>query len=287
MAEYYSIGKISKECNVTIKTLRYYDDIKLLQPEFRDECTNYRYYTKEQMATLLVIRRLRSLGLCIHDIKDVISNPCLKNFESKVTDCKDEITNNINLLRAKQADCDVVLSKIKKGNSIISNYDESGDYEKNIQIENIKNSTLIYSREIMKNYNNSDISLQRWIDIYEKCTDNGIRMKSSIITTYHAAPLDQFLMKDCDVEFGVLVDNEAEQLNCKNTRDFGGFTACTSYHIGKYSDIINCYVFMLQWINKMSYEVAGPSSDVFIISPLDTCYEDKHVTKVIIPIRKK
>lgn len=58
MSEYYSIGKISKKCNVTVKTLHYYDKIGLLKPEYRDESTNYRYYTKRQMIDVLVIRRL-------------------------------------------------------------------------------------------------------------------------------------------------------------------------------------------------------------------------------------
>lgn len=34
-AEYYSIGKISQKCNVTMKTLCYYDKFRLLQPEYR------------------------------------------------------------------------------------------------------------------------------------------------------------------------------------------------------------------------------------------------------------
>lgn len=292
MNEYYSIGKISKECNVTIKTLRYYDEIGLLKPEFRDESTNYRYYTKEQMSTVLVIRRLRSLGLSITDIKEIISNPCLNNFECKIKNRMNEISNEMTMLRARQADCEVVLNKIKKGNNVIStcnekNMSSENSYNKNIRIEEVRESTLMYSRKIMKNYNNADVSLQRWIDIYEKCTDDGLRMKSSIITTYYAPPLDQFLMKDCDVEFGVLIDDEQkDSIHCGKMRTFGGFTACTDYHIGKYSDVINCHIFMLQWINKMGYEVAGPISDIFIISPLDTFHEDKHVTKVIIPIKK-
>ncbi|MGN0143897.1 MAG: MerR family DNA-binding transcriptional regulator, partial [Clostridium sp.] len=30
---FYQIGEVSKLCNIPIKTLRYYDDIKLLIPE--------------------------------------------------------------------------------------------------------------------------------------------------------------------------------------------------------------------------------------------------------------
>lgn len=48
MTERYSIGKVSTACNIPIKTLRYYDEIDLLKPEYRDNDSNYRYYSKDQ-----------------------------------------------------------------------------------------------------------------------------------------------------------------------------------------------------------------------------------------------
>lgn len=63
-----------------MKTLHYYDKIGLLKPEYRDESTNYRYYTKRQMIDVLVIRRLRALGISIDDIKSIISKPSISNY---------------------------------------------------------------------------------------------------------------------------------------------------------------------------------------------------------------
>ena len=34
---YYSIGEVAATCNTSIKTLRYYDEIKLVVPEVRKE----------------------------------------------------------------------------------------------------------------------------------------------------------------------------------------------------------------------------------------------------------
>lgn len=290
MAEYYSIGKVSKKCDVTIKTLRYYDKIKLLQPEYRDDSTNYRYYTKKQMTDVLVIRRLRALGISISDIKDIISKPSISNYIKIISQKSEEISSEIEMLQAKKAACDVILNRMILGNEIFSNENCLcfNDFTKNVKIEDIPESKTLYSRKIMKNYNNADVSLERWLDIYEQCTNYGISMQSPIMTTYHTKPLSQFLLQDCDVEFGVLIDSDKNIEKSKSkTRIWGGYKACTAYHVGKYSEIIKSHVSLIQWIHTKNYEVSGPISEIFIISPLDIQDEEKHMTKIIIPIKPK
>ena len=71
---YYSIGKVSTLCAVPIKTLRYYDKIGLLVPEYRKDESNYRYYTQEQILTLFIIRKLRALGIPIKEIHQIVGN---------------------------------------------------------------------------------------------------------------------------------------------------------------------------------------------------------------------
>jgi DNA-binding transcriptional MerR regulator len=56
MKEYFTIGEISKLFQVKIATLRYYDEIGLLRPEFTDEKTNYRYYSTQQFERLNSIK---------------------------------------------------------------------------------------------------------------------------------------------------------------------------------------------------------------------------------------
>ena len=48
----YKIGMFANMNRVTIKTLRYYDEQKLLVPVYVDEETGYRYYEAGQMAEL-------------------------------------------------------------------------------------------------------------------------------------------------------------------------------------------------------------------------------------------
>ena len=58
----YKIGMFANMNHVTIKTLRYYDDQKLLVPVYVDEENGYRYYEAGQMAQLQQIIALRNTG---------------------------------------------------------------------------------------------------------------------------------------------------------------------------------------------------------------------------------
>lgn len=59
----FKIGDFSKFSRVSVKTLRYYDEIGLLKPETVDSNTGYRYYSAEQLPRLNSIVGLKELGM--------------------------------------------------------------------------------------------------------------------------------------------------------------------------------------------------------------------------------
>lgn len=63
MKGYLSIGKVSKLKNVSIKSLRYYDEIGILKPALTDHTTGYRYYKEEQLYILDAISLCVELGI--------------------------------------------------------------------------------------------------------------------------------------------------------------------------------------------------------------------------------
>ncbi|KXY33507.1 transcriptional regulator [Bacillus cereus] len=67
----YSIGEISKETNVTTRTLRYYEEIGLLKPSYVAE-SGYRYYSKDDVITLQQIITFKKLGFKLSEIKKVL-----------------------------------------------------------------------------------------------------------------------------------------------------------------------------------------------------------------------
>lgn len=62
------IGDFSKLANVTIKTLRYYDQFDLLKPVYTDRYNGYRYYSLEQLPRLNRILALKDLGFSLEQI---------------------------------------------------------------------------------------------------------------------------------------------------------------------------------------------------------------------------
>lgn len=61
--KFFSIGKAARMMNVTVKALRFYDQIGLLKPEYVDPETQYRYYGANQLAYINLIKAARSLSI--------------------------------------------------------------------------------------------------------------------------------------------------------------------------------------------------------------------------------
>ena len=71
------IGEFSRLMQVTVKTLRHYEQKELLVPDEVDEWTGYRYYSITQMQKLNSIRQLQQLGFTLDEIKDLFDDESL------------------------------------------------------------------------------------------------------------------------------------------------------------------------------------------------------------------
>ena len=67
----YSIGELSKRVGVKIPTIRYYEQMGLIEAPERSE-GNQRRYAKDGLNRLSFIRHARELGFSIEDIKDLL-----------------------------------------------------------------------------------------------------------------------------------------------------------------------------------------------------------------------
>ena len=67
------IGAFSKMMQVTVKTLRHYEQMGLLVPAEVDEWTGYRNYRIEQMQRLNTIRYLKEMGFTLDEIRSLFA----------------------------------------------------------------------------------------------------------------------------------------------------------------------------------------------------------------------
>ena len=66
----YKIGDFSNLVNISVRTLRYYDEIGLLKPEIVDKFTSYRYYTEDNVVEAQFITLLKEVGFTLQEIID-------------------------------------------------------------------------------------------------------------------------------------------------------------------------------------------------------------------------
>jgi DNA-binding transcriptional MerR regulator len=74
MRQLLQIGEVAKLIGVSPKTIRYYHEIGLLAEPKRTE-SGYRLYTAQELLRLQHIRRLRSLGLPLERIREILGEP--------------------------------------------------------------------------------------------------------------------------------------------------------------------------------------------------------------------
>src|SRR5215469_16720876 len=67
------IGEFSKLVQVSVPTLRYYDQVGLLKPVEVDRFTGYRYYSASQLPRLNRILALKGLGFSLEQIAVVLA----------------------------------------------------------------------------------------------------------------------------------------------------------------------------------------------------------------------
>ncbi|MFD0361953.1 MerR family transcriptional regulator [Nocardia sp. GCM10030253] len=70
-----SIGEFARLTYFSVKTLRYYHDIELLEPVAVDPGSGYRRYSTDQVAQAHLIRRLRELDMPLPEIKGLLAAP--------------------------------------------------------------------------------------------------------------------------------------------------------------------------------------------------------------------
>ena len=70
-----TVGDFSRITHLSVKTLRHYHEVGLLEPATVNPSTGYRYYSGEQVPTAQVIRRLRDLEMPVSEVKAVLDAP--------------------------------------------------------------------------------------------------------------------------------------------------------------------------------------------------------------------
>lgn len=106
MSNLFKIGDICEKFNITSRTLRYYEEIGLIQSTRNDE-TNYRYYDIKAVSRINQILMLRKLTFSIKEIQQILSTQDLNKIANIFND-------KLNTINSELASQEALINIIKK-----------------------------------------------------------------------------------------------------------------------------------------------------------------------------
>ncbi|MFD1177082.1 MerR family transcriptional regulator [Paenibacillus puldeungensis] len=106
---YYSTGEVSKKLKMSLRTLRYYDQIGLVVPSVRED-NGRRYYSDEDMLLLQKIALLKSTSMSLQDMKKIINQVTIDRVLSVH---KEQLETNIKQLKEALQHTNTLLNILK------------------------------------------------------------------------------------------------------------------------------------------------------------------------------
>ena len=123
-----TIGEFSSICRVSTKTLRYYAEIGLILPEEINPENGYRYYSINQLETMLFINRLKAYHFSLEEIKAILESEEAMDDKlyAALSKKKKEISMQMMMYKNMLEQIDADMFAIRKGKSIMSYMEDIG-----------------------------------------------------------------------------------------------------------------------------------------------------------------
>ena len=105
MEKLFQIGEMAKLFRLSVSSIRHYEELGLVQPEYVDPETGYRYYSPRQFERFHTIRYLRALDMPLGEIRAFMQNRDIKRIEDMLKLQKETV-------RKKQQELERIQRKI-------------------------------------------------------------------------------------------------------------------------------------------------------------------------------
>jgi DNA-binding transcriptional MerR regulator len=161
--EMYTIGKLSKNTGVTIRTLDYYDEIGLVKPSSRTS-GGHRLYNEDDVMRLERVLALKYMGFSLEKIKEVLKSSTLNWQES--------IQQQLDMVRQEQ-------QRLKMLEQALLGVSYSIKFEEEISWPIIYSIIQFYHQdpeEAFQHYNHflDQEEIQKIIEVNEKMTEEDV-----------------------------------------------------------------------------------------------------------------
>lgn len=115
----FQIGDMARIFHLSVSSIRHYEAMGLLTPEYIDPSTGYRYYSPRQFEAFNTIRYLRALDMPLGEIADFLKNRDVSKIEEKLKQQKSAVIAKQQELKRIERKIDTRLRKLLDAQSSI------------------------------------------------------------------------------------------------------------------------------------------------------------------------
>ncbi|UFJ41239.1 MerR family transcriptional regulator [Brevibacillus humidisoli] len=272
-----SIGEFSKMCGVSTKTLRYYDEIGLMNPDQIKPENGYRYYSVKQLKKMLFINRLKSYHFSLEEIKAILEweeDQSEEQLYSTLTRKRREIQEKLRAFQYTLKQISNEILHVEKGLPIMSHLDHI-----KVQLVETQPIHILYRRQMIGSDDDAPGYEKYFSRLYEKMAKEKLTLLGTPMTIYHSPEHNP---EGNDTEFAIPIEEAV-----KGTRLFPGGLCAKSVLQGSYSELTSVYAKLMEWIDQEGYELAASPYEVYVTDPNQATVPEDIVTEVYFPVQRK
>lgn len=274
----FKIGDFSKLTFVSVRMLRYYDEIGLFKPYQIDTFTNYRYYSATQIPLLNRIVTLRDLGLKADEISIIISEKDTKKQLDLLLSKKQDLTTQIH-------DDEERLVRL---NQFITDFNkEERTLKFEAVIKKVPSMKVVALNAVMKNYTDEG---ELWGKFMELSGKHGL-FPNFVMGGYCYARFfeENHVEGKIKIEIGEEVRALGNNVDGLEFKELEPLEEALSVLVkGNYvPNIQEGFNFVAKYVEDNDLEITGPPRTVYIVGPGEEKNPDKYVTEIQLPIKKK
>jgi len=114
-----TIGEFSKMTYLSVKALRHYHDVGLLEPADIDPSSGYRHYSTDQVATAQTIRRFRDLDMPLDQVRAILHAPDATTRNQAILDHLEAMQQQVERMQCTVASLQAMLTAANAAQRVI------------------------------------------------------------------------------------------------------------------------------------------------------------------------
>jgi DNA-binding transcriptional MerR regulator len=255
----FRIGDFSQLGQVSIRTLRLYDEMNLLKPAQIDKFTGYRYYTIEQLPRLNRILALKDLGLSLDQIGELLKRDLpVDQLRGMLMLKQAEIEQQMQEMQAQMRRVAARLNQIER---------EGKPPQYEVVIKAVEAQTIASCRRVVPDLSAMQgYRCEMYESLYRWLADNRIEALAPELAIYYNT---EYVEHDVDMELGTLIDRQAFAAGIRpdsiSVRELPAIeTMASAIHKGDIWDVGQAMVALYSWIGSHGYASAGPYRELHL-----------------------